>query len=186
MRRLTRKKIVGKHWRRAKCFRRKNSLRTSIITVGQIAPKFGYRVQNNPRGDFEIEGVSKELIERFSKRHREIDEKTKELLEREPEKANQNIKVIRANIAHKERARKIKDVGIVKLQSIWNKQLSWGEWWQVKHLAQGHIALGKLRRARERRRKQNQVGGRNHLFERRSVVHVHELWRHALEHAPRP
>jgi len=58
--------------------------------------------------------VSKELIDRFSKRHREIDEKTRELLERETDKASQNIKVIRANIAHKERARKIKDVGIVK------------------------------------------------------------------------
>jgi hypothetical protein len=80
------------------------------------------------------------LIDRFSKRHREIDEKTKELLEREPDKANQNIKVIRANIAHKERARKIKDVGIAKLQSIWNKQLSWSEWWQVNRLAQTTLA----------------------------------------------
>src|SRR5665213_3036307 len=62
--------------------------------------KFGYGVENNPRGDFEIIGVGKELIDRFSKRHREIDEKTKEFLEREPDKANQNIKVIRANIAH--------------------------------------------------------------------------------------
>lgn len=141
--------------------------------------KFGYRVQNNPRGDFEIEGVSQELIERFSKRHREIDEKTKELLEREPDKASQNIKVIRANIAHKERARKIKDVGFAKLQSIWNKQLSWGEWWQVKHLAKGqspevapHMTAGNAIEWAE-----------NHLFERRSVVHLHELWRHALEHA---
>jgi len=141
--------------------------------------KFGYRVQNNPRGDFEIEGVSKELIERFSKRHREIDEKTKELLEREPEKANQNIKVIRANIAHKGRARKIKDVGIVKLQSIWNKQLSWGEWWQVKHLAQKQSPeiAPRLTAA------EAIEWAENHLFERRSVVHVHELWRHALEHA---
>src|ERR1700733_15024144 len=141
--------------------------------------KFGYRVQNNPRGDFEIEGVSKELIERFSKRHREIDEKTKELLEREPEKANQNIKVIRANIAHKERARKIKDVGIVKLQSIWNKQLSWGEWWQVNRLAKGQSPEVAPRRTAA----EAIEWAENHLFERRSVVLVHELWRHALEHA---
>ena len=141
--------------------------------------KFGYRVQNNPRGDFEIEGVSKELIDRFSKRHREIDEKTKELLEREPEKANQNIKVIRANIAHKERARKIKDVGIVKLQSIWNKQLSWGEWWQVKHLSKGQSPEVSPRITAN----EAIEWAENHLFERRSVVHIHELWRHALEHA---
>jgi conjugative relaxase-like TrwC/TraI family protein len=141
--------------------------------------RFGYRVQNNPRGDFEIEGVSPELIERFSKRHREIDEKTKELLEREPDKANQNIKVIRANIAHKERARKIKDVGIAKLQSIWNKQLSWGEWWQVNRLAKG-----KSPEVAPRMTAAEAIEwAENHLFERRSVVHVHELWRHALEHA---
>jgi conjugative relaxase-like TrwC/TraI family protein len=141
--------------------------------------KFGYRVQNNPRGDFEIEGVSQELIERFSKRRREIDEKTKELLEREPEKANQNIKVIRANIAHKERARKIKDVGIAKLQSIWNKQLSWGEWWQVNRLAKGQSPEVAPRMTAA----EAIEWAENHLFERRSVVHIHELWRHALEHA---
>src|ERR1022692_3627779 len=140
--------------------------------------KFGYGVENNPRGDFEIAGVSKELIDRFSKRHREIDEKTKEFLEREPDKANQNIKVIRANIAHKERARKIKDVGIVKLQSMWNKQLSWKEWWQINHLDK--------HRSPEIPEKITAVQAvswaEQHLFERRSDVHEHELCRHALEH----
>ena len=140
--------------------------------------QFGYGVENNPRGDFEIAGVSKEMIDRFSKRHREIDEKTKEFLEREPDKAGQNIKVIRANIAHKERARKIKDVGIVKLQSTWNKQLSWKEWWQINHLDKHRspdipekITAG-----------QAVSWAEQHLFERRSVVHEHEIWCHALEH----
>lgn len=140
--------------------------------------RFGYGVENNPRGDFEIAGVSKELIDRFSKRHREIDEKTKEFLEREPDKANQNIKVIRANIAHKERARKIKDVGIVKLQSAWDKQLSWKEWWQINHLDK--------HRSPENSEKitagQAVSWAEQHLFERRSVVHEHEIWCHALEH----
>ena len=139
----------------------------------------GYRVQNHPRGDFEIEGVGKELIDRFSKRHREIDEKTKELLEREPDKATQNIKVIRANIAHKERARKIKDVGIVKLRSIWNKQLSWKEWWQINRLDKQRSPDT----AQKITASQAVAWAENHLFERRSVVHEHELWRHALEHA---
>ena len=140
--------------------------------------KFGYGVENNSRGDFEIAGVGKELIDRFSKRHAEIDQKTKELLEREPDKANQNIKVIRANIAHKERARKIKDVGIVKLQSMWSKQLSWKEWWQISRLDK--------HRSTDIPEKITAVQAVNwaeqHLFERRSVVHEHELWRHALEH----
>ena len=74
------------------------------------------------------------MVKRFSKRHEEIDQKTKELLEREPSKAGRNIKDIREHIAHKERARKIKDVGITKLQSIWNKQLSWREQFQLHRL----------------------------------------------------
>jgi conjugative relaxase-like TrwC/TraI family protein len=140
--------------------------------------KFGYGIENNPRGDFEIAGVSQELLDRFSKRHREIDAKTKELLEREPDKANQNIKVIRANIAHKERARKIKDVGIVKLQSIWNKQLSWREQFQLHRLDKHRSP-----EITQKMTTEQAVGwAEQHLFERRSVVHEHELWRHALEH----
>jgi conjugative relaxase-like TrwC/TraI family protein len=141
--------------------------------------KFGYGVENNPRGDFEIVGVGKELIDRFSKRHRQIDEKTRELLEREPDKANQNIKVIRANIAHRERARKIKDVGIVKLQSLWNKQLSWKERWQISRLDKHRSPESSQKMKAE----QAVDWAEQHLFERRSVVHEHELWRHALEHA---
>ena len=125
-----------------------------------------------------LPGVSKELIDRFSKRHRQIDEKTRELLEREPDKANQNIKVIRANIAHKERARKIKDVGIVKLQSIWNKQLSWKERWQISRLDKHRSPEISQKMTAE----QAVNWAEQHLFERRSVVHEHELWRHALEH----
>lgn len=140
--------------------------------------RFGYGMENNSRGDFEIAGVSKELIDRFSKRHAEIDQKTRELLEREPDKAGQNIKAIRANIAHKERARKIKDVGIVKLQSMWNKQLTWREWYQLHRLDK--------HRSPEMSEKITPAQAVNwaeqHLFERRSVVHEHEIWRHALEH----
>jgi conjugative relaxase-like TrwC/TraI family protein len=140
--------------------------------------RFGYGIENNPRGDFEIVGVGKELNDRFSKRHRQIDEKTRELLEREPDKAGQNIKVIRANIAHKERARKIKDVGIVKLQSIWNKQLSWREQFQL-HRLDKHCSP----EIPHKMTAEQAVGwAEQHLFERRSVVHEHELWRHALEH----
>jgi conjugative relaxase-like TrwC/TraI family protein len=145
--------------------------------VGSLQ-RFGYGIENNPRGDFEIIGVGKELIDRFSKRHRQIDEKTRELLEREPDKAGQNIKVIRANIAHKERARKIKDVGIVKLQSIWNKQLSWKERWQISRLDKQRSPEISQKMTAE----QAVNWAEQHLFERRSVVHEHELWRHALEH----
>jgi len=140
--------------------------------------RFGYRVQNNSRGDFEIEGVSKELVKKFSKRHDEIDRKTKELLEREPDKATRNLQEIRANIAHNERARKIKDVGLTKLQSLWHEQMSSGEKAAVQSLASNRpiqIVNGTAEQAVN--------WAEQHLFERRSVVHEHELWRHALEHS---
>lgn len=140
--------------------------------------RFGYRVQNNPRGDFEIEGVSKELVKKFSKRHDEIDRKTKELLEREPDKATRNLQEIRANIAHKERARKIKDVGLTKLQSRWHEQMSGAEKAAVQSLASSRpiqMVNGTAEQAVN--------WAEQHLFERRSVVHEHDLWRHALEHS---
>ena len=49
--------------------------------------KCGYQIESKSRGDFEIKGVSPELVKKFSKRHDEIDQKTRELLDREPEKA---------------------------------------------------------------------------------------------------
>jgi conjugative relaxase-like TrwC/TraI family protein len=140
--------------------------------------RFGYRVRNNPRGDFEIEGVSKDLVKKFSKRHDEIDRKTKELLEREPDKATRNLQEIRANIAHNERARKIKDVGLTKLQSLWHEQMSAAEKAAFQSLASNHpvqMANGTAEQAVN--------WAEQHLFERRSVVHEHELWRHALEHS---
>jgi conjugative relaxase-like TrwC/TraI family protein len=140
--------------------------------------QFGYRVQNNSRGDFEIQGVSKELVKKFSKRHDEIDRKTKELLEREPDKATRNLQEIRANIAHKERARKIKDVGLTRLQSLWQEQMSGSEIAAVQSLASNHpvpMVTGTAEQAVQ--------WAEDHLFDRRSVVHEHELWRHALEHS---
>jgi conjugative relaxase-like TrwC/TraI family protein len=140
--------------------------------------RFGYHVQNNSRGDFEIEGVTKELINRFSKRHNEIDQKTKELLESQPEMAGRNINEIRANIAHKERARKIKDVGLTRLQSLWHGQMSRDETQAVQSLVSRHPVQPSNGTA-----EQAVQWAENHLFERRSVVHEHELWLHALQHA---
>jgi len=42
---------------------------------------FGYSIRNQARGDFQIEGVSDELCERFSKRHTEIEKAFARLLE---------------------------------------------------------------------------------------------------------
>src|SRR6266508_4115522 len=48
---------------------------------------FGYRICNRARGDFQLEGVSEELCERFSKRHTQIDQALTKLLAEKPEMA---------------------------------------------------------------------------------------------------
>jgi len=45
---------------------------------------FGYRIRNQARGDFQIDGVPEELCERFSKRHAQIDEGLARLLAEKP------------------------------------------------------------------------------------------------------
>ena len=142
--------------------------------------RFGYVIENKPRGDFEIKGVSPALVQKFSKRHQEIDRKTRELLEAQPEKASGNIAEIRDHIAHKERARKIKDIGLARLQSLWDGQLTAEEKASLRNLTGHQPSVAEP--ASEVAEKAVEWA-EEHLFDRRSVVHEHELWRHALEHA---
>jgi conjugative relaxase-like TrwC/TraI family protein len=141
--------------------------------------RFGYELENNRRGDFEVTGISPELIARFSKRHNEIDRQTKELLEAAPEKRNGNLNEIRENLAHNKRARKIKDIGRDRLAVLWDGQLSRDE----------KVALSQRRQVNYRQSAKTQIAANaaitwaeQHLFDRRSVVNEFELWRHALEH----
>ena len=86
--------------------------------------RFGYRIQNRARGDFEIEGVSDALCERFSKRHEQIDDAQAALLRAKPELAEANQKDLREHLATAERARKMRDVGRAELNRLWSAQLS--------------------------------------------------------------
>ncbi|MBI4661541.1 MAG: relaxase domain-containing protein [Verrucomicrobia bacterium] len=142
--------------------------------------QFGYGIENKPRGDFEIKGISPELIDKLSKRHREIGEKTHELLEREPEKADGNIAAIREHIAHKQRPRKIKDVGLAELRNSWDSQLTPDERASLRNLPNERPSGSDSGTALAERAVS---WAEEHLFDRRSVVHEHELWRHALERA---
>ncbi|MGD1019858.1 MAG: MobF family relaxase [Verrucomicrobiia bacterium] len=141
--------------------------------------QFGYGIENQRRGDFEIEGVSPSLIEKFSKRHQEIDQKTRELLEREPEKATGNVAAIRDRIAHKERARKIKGITLGELRSSWDRQLTDAEKTSLGRLTKEQPSIAA---SSEALAEQAVAWAEEHLFERRSVVLEHEVWRHALEH----
>src|SRR5204862_5317616 len=71
---------------------------------------FGYRIRNQARGDFQIDGVPEELCERFSKRHAQIDEGLARLLAEKPELGGANVQALRARLAETDRARKQKDL----------------------------------------------------------------------------
>lgn len=138
----------------------------------------GYTVVNSARGDFQIAEISQEVCDRFSKRHHEIDEQTGAFLASNGDKRIGNEAALREHIAHKERGRKIRDVGLARLQKIWRDQLSEDEFASLRPAAQ-------IRQSPD-----DDVSparavswAETHLFERRSVVREHEIWRHALEAA---
>ncbi len=143
--------------------------------------RFGYVIENQARGDFIVQGVPSEVREKFSKRHLEIDQKTKELLTRAPDKATGNVAEIRENIAHNERARKMRDIEGSKLRELWGDQLSADES-GVLARAVG-VARHHPQPIMSARVAESLSWAEDHLFDRRSVVREHELWRHALEHS---
>jgi len=66
----------------------------------------GYRTR--PAGkSFEIDGIAPEVLNRFSKRRRQIDLETAEVIAREGPPVN--VKDIRDRVAHDKRRRKIKE-----------------------------------------------------------------------------
>jgi conjugative relaxase-like TrwC/TraI family protein len=141
----------------------------------------GYQVENRTCGDFVIRGVSDELRNTFSKRHAEIDQKTRDLLAREPEMAAGNVADIREHIAHNERSRKIRDITGETLSELWKGQLTKSEGLAVANLV---ADAQKARRALKQASADGSLAwAEDHLFERKSVVREHELWRYALEHA---
>jgi len=142
---------------------------------------FGYAIQNYARGDFEIKGVPREVCETFSKRHREIDERTRGLLSREPDLMASNRGDVREYIAHNKRSRKIKNVVGERLCGLWASQISEDQMAVLDKLLDrvGSDSDFALRIDAASAVK----WAEDHLFDRRSIVNEHELWRHALEHA---
>ena len=142
---------------------------------------FGYQINNHPRGDFQIEGVSEEICDRFSKRDAEVDKALAKLLAEKPELAGANLKEIRAKLAVKTRARKQKDLSRVELRTLWNAQLSESERASLSQLPtrSEKIAVSDIR---------VEIGeavqwAEDHLFDRNSVVLECQLSQQALERA---
>lgn len=132
----------------------------------------GYEITNNAR-DFEIRQVPKAVIDRFSKRHRQIDEDTQKEIEREGLRGS--VKALRRQVAESRRKRKMKDSTADRLRPSWERQMTPEE----------RRALVELRpQANASPRKANVTDivawADARLFERRSVVKDFELWSEAL------
>src|ERR1017187_1089399 len=85
---------------------------------------FGYQLHNRARGDFQVEGVSEELCDRFSKRHTQVDEALAKLLKEKPELAAGNVMAPRRLLATAQRARKQRDLSQDELNGLWESQLT--------------------------------------------------------------
>jgi conjugative relaxase-like TrwC/TraI family protein len=132
----------------------------------------GYEIENHIR-DFEIKGVPPSLIARFSKRHEQIDAETRKRIAKEGLRGDLNA--VRRQVAVSKRQRKIKESVAARLRPAWEKQLT----------ADETKALGALRSVRPPFPKSADMNGivawaDEHLFERRSVIAVHELMAAAL------
>jgi conjugative relaxase-like TrwC/TraI family protein len=133
----------------------------------------GYEIENHARG-FEIRGVPRSVIDRFSKRHRQIDEETRERLAK-GEKVG-NIMDLRERVAHGNRRRKLIDSTADRLRSAWRNEM------QSEEIA----ALRRLQALKPGLVEKADMAGlvawaNEHLFERRAVVRDHELMAAALE-----
>jgi conjugative relaxase-like TrwC/TraI family protein len=142
---------------------------------------FGYRIRNLPRGDFQVEGVSDELCQRFSKRDAEIDKGLAKLLADHPKLGVANISELRAKLATEKRRRKQKDLSRLQLRQLWEAQLSKFE------LASLHQLSGepKYNANEEKRIRLGEAvqWAEEHLFDRNSVVLECQLWQEALGRA---
>jgi conjugative relaxase-like TrwC/TraI family protein len=142
---------------------------------------FGYRIRNLPRGDFQVEGVSDELCQRFSKRDAEIDKALAKLLADHPELGGANIADLRAKLATEKRTRKQKDLSQDELRTLWEAQLSKSEQASLRQLS----VQPKNDVKEENRVSLNEAvqWAEEHLFDRNSVVLECQLWQEALGRA---
>ena len=142
---------------------------------------FGYQIRNQSRGDFQVEGVSEDLCERFSKRHAQIDAALEQLLADRPGLSGTNLKELRAQLATERRARKQKDFSRDELRTLWNAQLTQSE----------RESLARIQKGPEQDVKNKACvsvseavqWAEEHLFDRNSVVLECQVWQEALGRA---
>ncbi|OAM88506.1 relaxase domain-containing protein [Termitidicoccus mucosus] len=144
--------------------------------------ELGYTLTNNAR-DFEIAGVPESVVERFSKRHRQIDEAAQKRIETEGLRGNE--KNLRKQVAHDVRRRKIKSLSSEKLRPRWAAEMTHEERAALSCIAPGKLPIPATNEAAAAVAKKPDVGGffawaEKHVFERNAVSTDYELMSAAL------
>lgn len=140
--------------------------------------EIGYRIVPAKHG-FEIEGVSPELLKRFSKRSAERDKVVLEMEQRLGRKLTNNEV---SHAVHQSRARKITGISTVEVRKRQLTQLSLEERQSLQKLCSSAQAASQPRIAGLEQQVLNQAVA--HVFERKSVVPKHELLNVALSNRP--
>jgi conjugative relaxase-like TrwC/TraI family protein len=138
----------------------------------------GYKIERR-LDTYEIAGISRELVEKFSKRHMSIAEQALAMVASGMASAAELPK-LRDRIAHEERARKIKDANKEVLRERWLGEMTPAE--------RSAVLYARDLRARDIKAVPEPVGdagvavrfARDVIFERKSVVDAREVERVAL------
>lgn len=137
--------------------------------------QLGYEIEVNAR-NFEIKGVSRSLIERFSKRHEQIEAETKRRLARGETRTN--VKDLRDRVARDVRKLKAADSTADRLRGAWQEELSVAERADLRRLTTAKSVASPALHPVE-----VIAWAEEHLFERHSVVEDFELLSAALVRA---
>jgi ATP-dependent exoDNAse (exonuclease V) alpha subunit len=138
----------------------------------------GYRTRPAKHG-FEIEGVSDEVLKRFSKRSQEVEKAVREIEQRLGHKLSNNAVAL---AVHQSRAKKIKGISTTEVREQQLAQLQPDELQALHKLSTSVQPVRHVRRFEPENQALNYAVA--HVFERKSVVPEHELLGVALAQRP--
>ena len=136
--------------------------------------QIGYRIQPSKHG-FQIEGVSDEVLKRFSKRAQQRDAVVKELEQKLGRKLSNNAI---SHAVHQSRAEKVKGISTTEVRERQLAQLSSEEQQSLQNLCSSVQPVRSVRVFEPENQALNHAVA--HVFERKSVVSAHELLNVAL------
>jgi conjugative relaxase-like TrwC/TraI family protein len=134
----------------------------------------GYRTRPAKHG-FEIDGVSDEVLKRFSKRSQEVEKAVREIEQRLGHRLSNNAVAL---AVHQSRAKKIKGISTTEVRERQLAQLQPDELEALQKLSAAVQPVRQVRRFEPENEALNYTVA--HVFERKSVVRGHELLNVAL------